>query len=307
MQSRGEKLERSGKEYKWVTYDASGKHDSISIYGNRWFNQREQSGGYPIMFLKKYFNLSFQEAMGLLLNGECGENLVTADREYQVKEKKPLQIPPKNHTMKRVFAYLMKQRCIDADVIEHFAKAETIYEDEKHHNIIFVGLDENGVAKHINKKSTNSEGYSFRGIQVGSDGMYSFCHTGENEKVFAFESPIDMLSFITMNKQGWLQSSYISLNGVGDKALMHFLSLHKNIKSVTLCLDNDDAGRSATARITSKLKVQGYQSDILVPDFKDFNEDLKELCNSSVGNKFIMSYGIMFVFVFIEFIIGFIK
>ena len=35
LQLRGEKLERVGKEYKLIYTDVSGKHDSITVCGNR--------------------------------------------------------------------------------------------------------------------------------------------------------------------------------------------------------------------------------------------------------------------------------
>ena len=49
--------------------------------------------------------------------------------------------------MHRVYAYLIKQRFIAPEVITHFAKQHTLYEDKEHHNAVFVGIDENGVPR----------------------------------------------------------------------------------------------------------------------------------------------------------------
>ena len=42
-----------------------------------------------------------------------------------------------------------------AEVITHFAKQHTLYEDKEHHNAVFVGVDENGVPRQASKRSTN--------------------------------------------------------------------------------------------------------------------------------------------------------
>ena len=47
-----------------------------------------------------------------------------------------------------------------------------------------------------------------------------------------------------------------------------------NIKEVSLCLDNDEAGQAASGRIAEKLYAQGIQTEIVVPDHKDWNVDL---------------------------------
>ncbi len=69
--------------------------------------------------------------------------------------------------------------------------------------------------------------------------------------MFVFEAPIDLLSFLCLFKKGWQKQSYFSLGGVGDKALLRFLSDRPNIKTVYLCLDSDKAGNDACSRLVS--------------------------------------------------------
>ena len=54
LQMRGEKLERAGREYKLIYTDGGGKHDSITMSGNRWFDHKAQTGGGAIKFME-YF------------------------------------------------------------------------------------------------------------------------------------------------------------------------------------------------------------------------------------------------------------
>lgn len=61
---------------------------------------------------------------------------------------------------------------------------------------------------------------------------------------------------------------------MGDRVLFQMLRDNPNIKEVSLCLDNDEAGQAANNRIAKKLHIQGIQTEILVPTHKDWNEDL---------------------------------
>jgi len=172
--------------------------------------------------------------------------------------------------MRRVYAYLLKQRCIDRTVLDFFIHHKLIYEDAKYHNVVFVGVDADGVARHVHKKSTASQ-KSWRANQAGSDGKFAFHHIGASAKIFAFESPIDMLSFISMYPNNWRQHSYVALCGVSDEALMHHLKTYEHLREVVLCLDNDEAGHTATGRISQAL--QNYEVSVLTPRFKDWSED----------------------------------
>ena len=49
--------------------------------------------------------------------------------------------------------------------------------------------------------------------------------------------------------KAWQKQSYLSLGGVGEKALLRFLSDRPNIKTVYLCLDSDQAGNDACSRL----------------------------------------------------------
>ena len=95
-----------------------------------------------------------------------------------------------------------------------------------------------------------------------------------SNRVFLFEAPIDMLSYITMNPNGWQQNTYAASCSVADRVLFQCLKDNPNLTEVYLCFDSDTAGQSAAKRISDKLFAQGYKSEILVPAKKDWNEDL---------------------------------
>ena len=125
---------------------------------------------------------------------------------YEKTEKAEFKLPEKNETLNRVYGYLLKTRFLDKEVIDEFVRKGLIYEDKEYHNAVFVGLDENGVARHGHKRGTATYGknQSFRGNIEGSDPLYPFHYKGSSNKVYVFEAPIDMLSYISLNKaNGW--------------------------------------------------------------------------------------------------------
>ena len=83
------------------------------------------------------------------------------------------------------------------------------------------GRDEDGIPRYAHSKGTAG---NFRLDVKGSDKAFNFCYRGEGERLFVFEAPIDLISFLCLFKKEWQKQSYLSLGGVGEKALLRFLS-----------------------------------------------------------------------------------
>ena len=276
LRVRGEKLERVGIEHKLIYYDSSGKHDSITIRGSKWFDHKNQVGGGAIKFMQEFYDMDFQTAVQELLGQRVTPLSHSPPKAIAKEEKKEFRLPQANTNMHRVYAYLIKQRFIAPEVITHFAKQHTLYEDKEHHNAVFVGIDENGVPRQASKRSTNSYGNSFRITCQGSDTRYSFAHFGESKRLYVFEAPIDMMSFLTLYPKDWQKHSCIAMNGVYENAVLAALKNHSNLSEVILCVDNDEGGIEAVDRLKDILSENGY-TDVkrLAPKFKDWNEVLK--------------------------------
>lgn len=276
LRVRGEKLERAGIEHKLIYYDSSGKHDSITIRGSKWFDHKNQTGGGAIKFMQEFYGMDFQTAVQELLGQRVTPLSHSPPKTIAKEEKKEFKLPEANANMHRVYAYLIKQRFIAPDIISYFAKQHTLYEDKEHHNAVFVGVDENGVPRQASKRSTNSYGNSFRITCQGSDTRYSFAHFGESKRLYVFEAPIDMMSFLTLYPKDWQKHSCIAMNGVYENAVLAALKNHSNLSEVILCVDNDEGGIEAVGRLKDILSENGY-TDVkrLAPKFKDWNEVLK--------------------------------
>ena len=191
------------------------------------------------------------------------------------KVKKEFTLPPANDNNRRVFAYLLKHRHLDRDVITAFVRLGLVYEDKGYHNAVFVGKGQDGEAHHAHKRSTNSQGKSFRMTVEGSDFRYAFNWPGSSGHLLVFEAPIDMLSFISLHHDSnWAKHRYVALCGPSSLPLRGMLERYPNIETVHLCLDNDQAGQLATRRLAKVVREKGLAVDARVPVLTDWNDDL---------------------------------
>lgn len=128
-----------------------------------------------------------------------------------------------------------------------------------------------------------STNYRFRGEVAGSDKASGFLieSEGMNDCVYVFESFIDAMSHANLynikygNKDAWKLHNRLALGGTADTALMELLKRKPNIRNICLCLDNDSAGRAASATIRQKLMSMRYMN--VYERFsreKDYNEEL---------------------------------
>ena len=307
LDKEGEEYKKWGRQFQWL------RHDSVIFFGSKWFRHSEGEGGRAIGFCMKFFGKTFPEAVEYLLEfcpwiarGIPAKKLSEDSRESAKKSlnnlsedfgkftKKPLtnssedfdefkensltnlQLPKANPTMKNAYRYLIKERGIDPSVVSYFAKNGSVYEEETWHGVVFLGKDSEGKVKNAHVRGTQDREFGkFRMTVEGSDPHYGFGHVGAGNTLYAFEAPIDLLSFVSMYPKDWQMNSYVALNGVGDSAILRFLKEHSGISNVVLCLDNDAAGEKACKRIAEDLTEAGV-TDVrrLVSHGKDWNEDL---------------------------------
>ena len=122
-------------------------------------------------------------------------------------------------------------------------------------------------------------GKTFRINVESSDPRYSFHWNGTSDRLYVFEAPIDLLSFLTLYPKDWQQHSYVALCGVGEQAMLWMLEQAPEIRHPILCLDHDAAGIEATGRLKEILAERGYaETAVLQSIHKDWNEDVKARC-----------------------------
>ena len=268
LRFKGEPLTRSGRELRME------RNHSVTVRGSEWYDHAAEKGGGPVSFLKEFYGMDYQQAVLTLLDQDVSQLCSQVDIPRE-KIKKEFTPPPANDNNRRVFAYLLKHRHLDRDVLTAFVRLGLIYEDRGYHNAVFVGKDKDGTAYHAHKRSTGSMGKSFRMTVEGSNFRYAFNWPGSSGHLLVFEAPIDMLSFISMHHDSdWARHSYVALCGTSSQPMLGMLERYPDIETVHLCLDNDQAGQMATRRLAKVVREKGLKVDALIPVLKDWNDDL---------------------------------
>lgn len=273
---RREKLIPSGRDKRLAA------DHSITVRGNEWYDHSAECGGFAIDFVRQFYGLTYPEAVTMLLGGEQGEVYQPAEQKQQ-EPKKPFELPTSHSDMRRVYGYLVKTRRLDREVVSFFAKQKLIYEScelskdkkKEYHNAVFVGLDEHGVPRHAHKRGLYTEGKAFKGNVDSCDPAYSFHHIGTSNRLYVFEAPIDLLSYITLHPRDWQRHSYVALCGTSEYAMLKLLELCPNLDHVVLCLDHDEAGIEASEKYYDLLTEKGVRCERELSAYKDWNEDIK--------------------------------
>ena len=257
LRSQGEQMIKSGNEYRWK------RHDSVTIKGNKWFRHSRSKGGYPVTFVMEFYARTFPEAVQML-TGEA-----PADKGMDTVPWQDFRLPQRNQSCERMVSYL-RQRKIPEELIREFYRDGLIYEETRHHNVVFVGRDASGIPRYAHCKGT---GDGFRVDVAGSDKSCNFAYRSEGTSLFVFEAPIDLMSFIALYPEDWRSRNYLSLGGVGAKALEGFLSERRDLETIYICTDSDKAGNDAVDRLLACIP-EHIKAIRLVPRVKDWNEIL---------------------------------
>ena len=260
--------------------------DSVRIDTSRNVFFRNSTGekGSIIDFVMVMRGISLGAAIKEL-NGNLGSLEPTEKREknYPDKDKHTsLQLPNKASSMKNVFAYLVKTRCISQKLVQELVNRDMLYQDDRN-NCVFVSRNEENVAVFATVRGTNTY-KRWVGDVYGCDYSHSFFIDNGADKLVVAESVIDALSFMdVMNQRGnnHLNYNYLALSGTGKakEAIEHHLEKEK-YGEVLLALDSDNAGKRMTAEMIShinEIKPEIHVSDYNPEIYKDWNEALVDM------------------------------
>ena len=176
-------------------------------------------------------------------------------------------LPERNNTFRNIYAYFCNTRRIDKSVVDEMIKRGTLYQDKKG-NAVFVRRDETGNIVGAEVHGTNTF-KRYKGIVGDGDNVVSF-KIGEPNKVYVFESAIDMMSFKELANQDKIQNSLlVSMGGLKATALEEFQKAGMKIYS---CVDNDEAGH----KFTSEHNFSSCHKALEETGTKDWNELLKK-------------------------------
>lgn len=171
------------------------EHDSLKISNGKWYWWSRGFGGASALdYLIKVKGMKFTDAVEKIL----GQGAVKAPIFMPNKEElsaKRLLLPDECPSNNQVIKYLT-DRGIDKDLVEACLKRKVIYESLPYHNCVFVGYDNKSIPRYAAYRSTNN--MKMMGDVAGSDKRYSFRTSGKGKNLHVFESPIDLLSYMTV-------------------------------------------------------------------------------------------------------------
>lgn len=258
-------------------------HDSCRISPTKGFFWHSRDiGGNAIDFFMVMDGLSFTEAVALILSKSANftttcRKVSTGTEETEESIPEPFQLPLAHWNNERVIAYLTENRKIDKDIVMYCIKKKKIYESSQTHNVVFVGYDQYGQPRYACQRGTTEK--RFAGDVKNSNKEFGFFLGDESSKTLhLFEAPIDLLSYMTLEKiqKRRCKDAYQSLSGVSLKAFSSYISRHPHIRTIYLRTDNDDKGRKTLNRIQTYI-VEADLDVAIVPAFpneKDYNDEL---------------------------------
>ncbi len=283
-------LVRTGRYYSLK------EHDSVRIDPQKncfWRNSVPGRtggafGGSVIDFVMEFTGLSLGEAIRLLKNRVSGTSVgVMGNRHGEKREDVSghngngtgLKLPGKDNNMRKVFAYLVKTRCICQEIVQEMVNRRQLYQDT-HGNCVFLsyeaGMD--GKAVFACRRGTNTY-KPFYGDVEGSDYSKCFYFDHQAERLYVTESVIDAMSVMTIRFPEYRKWNYLALGGTGKwMAVMNYVT-DPVLKEIWIGMDNDKSGQKAVQIIRENVRKR--RSDLkIVTDLpeqergKDWNEVL---------------------------------
>lgn len=286
----GELMQCKGDVYCTAT------HDSLKISNGKWFwFSRGFGGASALDYLVKVRNMNFIDAVNCV-NGVAEMPSFSNVRKQSVKKYDHICLPRFNFECKTVKPYLLS-RGIDEVIVDYFIRKRQIAEADKNGYALFFGKDDAGNILQCSIRAT--DGTPDKWDAGGSNRAYSFqlCADREPKTLYLFESAIDLMSYLTLEKQEGhkLNGVYLSLSGVYKPrgrledtkipvALERCLEKYP-IQRIELCLDSDEAGHMAAKGMMAVLG-ECYDMRYRPPPYgKDYNEYLQRKNEDGRGER----------------------
>ena len=267
LRSKGVELKRKG-----IGSYCLAEHDSLVITGFKWTWFSKGMSGNALDYLIKVEGMEFNRAVEALTGKTVQSGSNSAGQH------------------KQILAYLCKTRGLDYKRVIQLIQAGYLDTDERG-NCVFAIYEygsrlNGGTGKYLGAELHGSNPKKlFKGFTGGFKHGVGFhlnwmCKSSTVSRLYAFESAIDLLSFITLVEAGKVEANIensvlLSLGGVKPEVLYTCLTAYEVQEQVFLCVDNDEAGETFLDRFRG---IEGFTE--LRPEgiYKDWNDKLLGNC-----------------------------
>lgn len=294
------------------------EHDSVIIYPatNSFYRNATDVGGDVLKFMEHMpeIDIKYAEAYRMLAKRidpsiKVGTvikekpqvkinriNMTLTERQERTEELlKQVNFDVNN---KNVMAYLIQTRKLDPNLVFDMIRKGYIKQDIDHlgnRSACFMGHDDTGLVSAITKRACNGKS-NFKMELKGCDYNFGWLYDPEvdarklvdgkvkynpDKPLLAFESYIDMMSYMTIQKMQGKdinRFAYISCGSANKYKSVLTTQEHYGYKSVLIGFDNDEAGRMYAGKLGEKLKernVKGAYQFAPLYEQKDWNDALK--------------------------------
>lgn len=269
---------------------AEGQHDYrhnvfhtlvISDNGKWNWTDHEKGGTTALNYLIEVQGMGFVDAVRQI-NTMQGRSNFSFQPVPIVEKETVFRLPPADENSYAVSRYL-RSRCIHPNVLWFCKQQHILYQTtfnangSAFPNCVFVGKDYNGEARSASLRGCAGK---FRKEQAGSRKCFPFFIAANRaaDTVEVYEAPIDAMSGASLrlmqHRGNWHSVHYLSLGGLNFMALDGFLEHHPEVRTIRLCLDNDEPGRKFTERMAEKYSSRWQVEDAPPPAGKDYNDSL---------------------------------
>lgn len=288
LEYMGEKVVRHGR-YHYRLRD----HDSLIMKGSLFvWNSKNIKGNFYTL-LKSMYGLESREIYKIVKKflGDIQKGIYKTSENIEINHEtvKDYRISKKKEDYKKLEEYLVNKRKISPKIVKALYTNKIIFLDEVN-NINFVIKDLNRREKgydlvgtgELRFKRNTSEEHGFN-IEDNPD--------LKKETIYVFEAPIDLISYIEMNKEKISKKHkkegvrFLSLSGVREDILENYIN--EDIKNIYVCVDNDDSGDKFYKLIKEKYSNLNIYREL--PKLKDWNEDLQNKKKLEKKRKYFQS------------------
>lgn len=219
----------------------------ITVPKNLFIENNGHFGGGPIDFVQKIVGINdFKEAVRHITDNDYDATEFEPEEKIDYKYDKENERP-----FVRAKKYLIEERCIDEELVNVLHNKGFLRQD-KRNNLVLIWNNQGEICGNSEKGTIKDS--TWRKIEPGSDNFVGFnVRNGEPKRLKFFESGVDLMSYMTLNKSDLQDTWFVSMEGLKPETVYYYLEESQRVapsgvEEISFCVDNDNSGKEFLER-----------------------------------------------------------
>jgi hypothetical protein len=219
----------------------------ITAPKNLFIENNGHFGGGPIDFVQKIVGIKdFKEAVRHITDNDYDATEFVPEEKIDYKYDKENERP-----FVRAKKYLIEERCIDEELVNVLHNKGFLRQD-KRNNLVLIWNNQGEICGNSEKGTIKDS--TWRKIEPGSDNFVGFnVRNGEPKRLKFFESGVDLMSYMTLNKSDLQDTWFVSMEGLKPETVYYYLEESQRVapsgvEEISFCVDNDNSGKEFLER-----------------------------------------------------------